>query len=102
MIEVLGSRLYRWRALAPWLLVEALLHGAALVALLAWLTYRYLTDGFGGIRQHALTPASGRASVAAAAPRKWWDCRCGDRCECLAAFARGLRRGCARMFAATA
>lgn len=40
------------RSLGPYLLIELLLPGGTLVALLLWLSKRYLGDGFGSVRQY--------------------------------------------------
>jgi hypothetical protein len=84
------------RAFAVWFVVEALLPGAALFALVVWLSQRFVREGFGQVRQHAFAPHVGKWSLTASMPRRWWSCTC-DRtggCTCLAAIVRGLCRGC--------
>lgn len=43
---------HRVRSLGPYLLIELLLPGGTLVALLLWLSKRYLHDGFASVRQY--------------------------------------------------
>jgi hypothetical protein len=90
-----------WRALrdlGPWFLVQALLPGATLFALLLWLSYRFVAEGFGEIRQYSLGPADG-TSRTSSERRNWWSCTCVSvkGCRCLAAMERGLRRCCAKL-----
>jgi hypothetical protein len=56
------------RDLGPYLLVELLLPGGTLIALLLWLTRRYLSHGFGNVREkRSLNP--GRCMGSAASPQ---------------------------------
>jgi len=72
-----------------WLLLEPFLPGATLFLLLVTLMFGYLREGFGAVRQHALAPDAGKATVNAATRRRWWQCPCGSRlaCRCVQAFA---------------
>ena len=85
------------REIAPWFVVDALLPGAALFALLLWLSLRFVRDGFGRVRQHAFAPVGGKLSLTASAQRNWWSCTCAGACTCLTAMLRGLRRCCERL-----
>jgi hypothetical protein len=85
------------RGIVPWFVVEALLPGAALFALLLWLSLRFVHEGFGRVRQHAFAPVGGRLSPTASAQRNWWSCTCVGACACLTTILRGLRR-CCEMF----
>ncbi len=79
-----------------WFGVELLIPGAALFALLTWLSLRYLREGFADVRQYALAPDGGKWVLSATLKRNWWNCRCASvaTCECLSTVARGLGRGC--------
>jgi heme A synthase len=91
----------QWRVLrdlGPWFVVQALLPGATLFALLVWLSYRFVHEGFGEIRRYSFGPAAG-TPFASSERRNWWSCTCGTvvACRCLAAMERGLRRCCAKL-----
>lgn len=78
-----------------WLLLEQLLPGATLFALLLWLSYRFLREGFGDVRQYAFAQPAAGPTFARSARRNWWSCTCSPRaCACLAALARELRLCC--------
>ena len=96
MMEI-AMRWERVRGIMPWFVAEALLPGAALFALLLWLSLRFVHGGFGRVRQHAFAPVGGKLAATAAAPRSWWSCTCVGVCACLPAMLRGLRR-CCEMF----
>lgn len=85
--------------LAPWFVVQALLPGAALFALLVLLSLRFVREGFGEVRQHAWAPAATKGLLAAPLQRSWWSCTCPSiaACACLPAIARGLRRCCMKL-----
>ena len=90
----------RWRGLrefGPWLILEPLLPGATLFALLLWLSQRFVLEGFGSVRQHAFAPDGGKWVMNSPVRKNWWSCTCVSHagCACLAAIARGLRRCCA-------
>ena len=53
------------RDFGPYLLVELLLPGGTLVALLLWLTRRFLRDGLGDIHQHRFGPPRLNATIMA-------------------------------------
>lgn len=53
------------RALGPYLLVELLLPGGTLIALLMWLSQRFLRGGLGSVRQYALAPKLARPVIMA-------------------------------------
>lgn len=53
------------RHLGPYLLVELLLPGGTLVALLLWLCRRFLREGLGDIRQYRFAPPSARVTIRA-------------------------------------
>lgn len=80
--------------IAPWFLTEALLPGAALFVLVAWLSLQFLRDGFADIRQHGQLPAGGTGRAAATMRKQWWSCTCATACACLSAVAAGFRRCC--------
>jgi hypothetical protein len=93
MIEAAIRGWRRSGEVSAWFVVQALLPGAALFVLLAWLSLRFVRQGVDDVRQHAFGgAASGRASV----QRSWWSCTCASlaSCRCAAAIARGLRRCC--------
>ena len=59
-----------WRGLrevAPWFVVEALLPGATLFALLLWLSHRFVSEGFAQVRHYALAPTVGMFSLTTSA-----------------------------------
>jgi hypothetical protein len=86
----------RWHVVLTWLLMEQVLPGAVLFALLLWLSHRYLREGFSEIRQYVLAPGAAKGSVVAPVRRSWWSCTCAvGACRCARAIARGLRRCCA-------
>ncbi len=85
------------RELAPWFVVEALLPGTALFALLLWLSQRFVREGFGQVRQYAFPATAGMLFANASVQRNWWSCTCVDICSCLSKIARGLRRCCAKL-----
>jgi hypothetical protein len=86
----------RWHVVLTWLLVEQVLPGAVLFALLLWLSHRYLRDGFSDIRHYAFAPGAARGSVVAPVRRNWFSCTCVvGACRCASAIVRGLRRCCA-------
>jgi hypothetical protein len=93
----------RWRGLlevAAWFLMKALLPSATIVVLLAWLSYRYLTGGFDGVRQYAFAPNGGSGVWLAPVQRSWWSCTCAGVaavCACLSACVRGLPRCCTEL-----
>ena len=55
--------------LVPYYLIQALLPGATLVALLLWLTAKFLRVGFDDVRQYANTPPRAPKHVSAARRR---------------------------------
>lgn len=87
------------RELAPWFVLETLLPGAALFALLLWLSQRFVREGFREMRQYALAPV-GQWTITSAVKRNWWSCTCKSigACPCIAAIAaRGARRCCMKL-----
>lgn len=86
------------REVAPWFVVEALLPGATLFALLLWLSHRFMREGFGAVRQYGYAPVARMASSTPSAHRGWWSCTCAE-CACAGAMARGLRRCCEKLLA---
>jgi hypothetical protein len=98
-----------WRSVpgfTPWFVVHALLPGAALFALLLWLSHRFLNEGFAQVRQYAFLPFASKLSLAASEQRNWWSCTCVGARTCLAELTGGLRRCCMKflrepLFAAT-
>jgi hypothetical protein len=84
------------RELTPWFGLEPFLPGAALFAMLLVLSYRFATDGFAGVRQHALAPDGGRGALTVRATRNWWSCTSMSvaACDCLEAVVRRIRRCC--------
>ena len=91
----------RWwhgvRGVAPWYVIQAYLPGATLFILLLWLSHRFVTQGFGEVRQYAFARPTGGSSLTASMQRIWWSCTCSGACECLPAIARGLRRCCVKL-----
>ncbi|HEX4883518.1 MAG TPA: hypothetical protein VFX05_05220 [Casimicrobiaceae bacterium] len=87
-----------WRGLrevGPWVVLDPVLPGATLFALLVWLSFRFVREGFGGVRQYGNAPLNGAGVVRAAPGRRWWSCTCRETCACLAALAGVVRRCCA-------
>ncbi|MGE5102599.1 MAG: hypothetical protein ACM3SX_21640 [Deltaproteobacteria bacterium] len=86
------------REVAPWFALQALVPGAALFALLLWLSLRFLRNGFRDVRQHAFVPV-GQWTATSGVKRNLWSCTCGSlaACACTAAIARGLRRCCVKL-----
>ena len=97
-MEMTGDWWRCLRELGPWFVVEALLPGAALFALLLWLSQRFVREGFAQVRQHAFAPTADTVSVKASAQRNWWSCTCADACTCLSRIVHGLRRRCLEGF----
>ena len=89
----------RWRVVVTWLVVDQVLPGVTLLALLLWLSYQYTREGFGDVRQYAFAPDAGKWSLTTPVRKNWWSCTCADigACRCLGAIARGLRRCCERL-----
>ena len=100
MMEIAEDGWGGLREFAPFL-VEALLPGATLFALLLWLSQRFVGEGFGRVRQYAFAPAAGMLSAKASAQRSWWSCTCAGPCACLSEIARGLRRCCIKLLSVT-
>ena len=96
-MEIVGGWWRSLQAVGPWLLVEALLPGATLFALLSWLSLRFARDGFGQIRQYAFAPVAATLSPNASVQRDWWSCKCTDACACLSEIAHGLGRCCMKL-----
>lgn len=97
MMEIPGDWRRGWRHIAPWFVVEALLPGAALFALLLWLSQRFVREGFDQVRQHAFAPTVGMFSPTASVQRDWWSCTCDGACACLSTIANALRRCCGKL-----
>ena len=97
-MEVVG-----WRrplhVIGVWLLLEWLLPGAALFALLLWLSQLFVRNGLADVRQYAFAPGGSKWVPSAPITRNWWSCTCASlgECRCLAAMARGLRRCCMKL-----
>ena len=86
----LTHTLDRLRNFGPYLAIELLLPGGTLVALLLWLSRRFLRNGLRDIRQYRFAPLSARVAINAKphAGRK-------DLCMCPAhavVFSAGLQR----------
>jgi hypothetical protein len=94
--ETMDAAARRW--IAAWLLLEALLPGAALFGLLLWLSQRFVREGFGDVRHYAFAHGAFNWSATAPVQRNWWSCTCDSiaQCACLPAIARGLRRCCVK------
>jgi hypothetical protein len=89
-----------WRSLrdvGPWFVVQALLPGATLFALLLWLSHCFVREGFHHVRQYAFAPDAGKSSLTAFAPRSWWSCTCTGFRGCMSTFGCRLRRCCWRL-----
>ena len=72
------SALAKLRAVSPYVLVESLLPGVTLVALLLWLTQTFVRHGFGSVRQHMFAQKRGRPVVSAKPrPGRHELCLCG-------------------------
>lgn len=85
-----------WGELAPWFAMEALLPGAALFALLLWLSQRFVREGFREMRQYAFAPV-GQWTMASTVKKNWWSCTCKSvgSCHRIAdTAARAVRRCC--------
>jgi hypothetical protein len=83
--------------LVPWLVLEALLPGAALFAGLVWLSRQFLRERFVGVRQYTFAPVVAWSS-SASAQRRWWSCTCiNGTCACIASMKARLRGCCARL-----
>lgn len=60
-----------------YVLIEVVLPGGTLVALLLWLLQLYFREGFAGVRQYAHAPRMIKSKLLASArPRKSAICRC--------------------------
>ncbi|MFO1309347.1 MAG: hypothetical protein U1F64_13045 [Burkholderiales bacterium] len=94
MSEAAGRAWRRMRPFVPSLLVEPVLPGATLFALLLWLSQLFVREGFGRVRQFALAPSAGPSVVAVAERNDGRRCpRAGLRIgACLSVTLHGLRR----------
>ena len=94
----------RWRHWAGMasIVLQLVIPGAVLFALLVWLSIRFVTEGFGDVRQHAFESIGGKWSFAAGSHRNWWSCTCAVICACLSATGLATRRCCAQVFDARA
>lgn len=85
---------YWW--FGPWFIVEQLLPGATLFAILFWLSQRFVSGGFADVRQYAFAPPAGK--WAAAPARNWWSCTCvRGTCVCLDTVVHAVRRCCMKV-----
>jgi len=103
MIETTAQWGRGLREFAP-LFVAPLFPGVTLLALLLWLSLRYVREGFRDVRQYAFAPIAATASLRGFAQRNWWSCTCASiaACRCMAAVAQGLRRCCVKLLDLTA
>ena len=66
------SPIQRWlrrlSVLSPYFVIEPLVPGATLVALLLWLSHQFVHDRLDGVRQHLFQPRGIKAVIAAASP----------------------------------
>ena len=63
--EPVGKAVATLRDLAPYFVIEPLLPGSTLVALLLWLSHAFARDGFANIRQYSQAPPTSSGTVAA-------------------------------------
>ncbi|HET7597360.1 MAG TPA: hypothetical protein VFK15_10540 [Burkholderiales bacterium] len=78
-----------------YVLIEFVLPGGTLVALLLWLLQLYFREGFAGVRQYAHVPRMLKAKILARArPRKAAICRCLRQTVFLGARAGYFRQRC--------
>jgi hypothetical protein len=86
------------RDLAPYFLVEPLLPGGTLVALLLWLSQMFVRDGFGGVRQYLHAPRTSTVIAAnrtrSAATRRF----CAKSCAVVAAWSGRIVQWCKSLY----
>src|SRR5687767_6857934 len=63
--RIMATKLGTLRDLAPYFLIEPLLPGATVVALLLWLSQVFIRDGFAGARQYLHLPRGANTAVTA-------------------------------------
>lgn len=94
MISTTGA-LARVRDFAPYFVVEPLLPGGALVALLLWLSRHFIRNGLRDVRQHLHDRGIETPVVQAKAPANSLAARlCVRRCAVVRVLRNGFRRWC--------
>ena len=89
------------RDFAPYFLVEPLLPGGTLVALLLWLSQRFVRDGFGDVRQYPKTPAPRTAVILGKTkPSRKRSRLCFSRCRVVTVWRDRVRQWCETIAAA--
>lgn len=82
-------------AFGAYLLIEILLPGAALAALLLWMLRSYFRDGFASVRQYLHLPRISKPAIFAnAQPQIRKLCRCLRQIVSLSASPGGFRQRC--------
>ncbi len=92
MISMTGA-LARLRDFAPYFVVEPLLPGGALVALLLWLSRHFIRNGLRDVRQHLHHRGTDKPVIQAKAPANSLAVRpCVRRCAVVRVVRNGFRR----------
>ena len=81
------------RVLGPYFVVEPLLPGGTLVALIFWLSQKFLREGFYGVRQYAYAPQAGKPVSAVRSAREGLRL-CLKRCAVIVAWRDRIRQRC--------
>ena len=91
----MATKLGTVRDLAPYFLIEPLLPGATVVALLLWLSQVFIRDGFAGVRQYLHLPRGANSAVTADRVRQL-EVRsfCRKRCAVVAAWRKRVVQWC--------
>jgi hypothetical protein len=88
------------RDCGPYVLIELLLPGGTLVALLLWLSRRFMRGGLDTVRQHTFRRALHKATINAKPhPHGRHVCTCEGHTTVLSASSRAFAQSCARMTA---
>ena len=82
------------RDLSPYFLLEPLLPGGALIALLLWLSQRFIRNGFGDVRQYLFGQRFRAAISAKVETAKRMLCRCVRASVFLSNGPNGFRARC--------
>ena len=84
-----------FRDCGPYVLIELVLPGGTLIALLLYLSRRFLRDGLGSVRQHAIRRVVDRVAVKAKPhPGRADMCMCRGHTAIVSAGTGGLEQRC--------